>query len=308
MDLPDGRLVRYRYDGLGRRIEKDVAGSIRRFVYDQEDLVSVYDSTGCWQATVTHGPGIDQPLAFVRDDSGDCTPSDAVGFLEQVRTLQTDGLGSITSLVSETSGFFRGLNLKERYTYDSFGTPTITGPGPDGQMDTADDVVLPESAFGNIYFFTGREYDPESGFYYSRRRYYDWRTGRFINPDPLGRLSAENLYVYVKNNPVNFTDPFGEQPVGGCLTCGGASLGAGIGLPPLPGVDIPLPDPSTGKKDETVCPVESEDDQEEGKEVVCHLVDQSEDICQYQCSDGGFVNLNRKRLGEVCPPVIIHRR
>ena len=221
----------YRYDGLGRRIEKDVNGTLQRFVYDQEDVVSVYDATGCWQQSFTHGPGIDQPLTVVHDDSGDCSPNDAVGFREQVRPLQADGLGSITSLVSETSGFFRTLLLKERYTYDAFGTPTITGPGPDGIMDTGDDVTLPSSAFGNIYFFAGREFDFESGLSYNRHRYWDPRTGRFIQEDPLrffggvnfytyagsvGKplpyfkpITETNPYLYTGNNPVNRIDPLG---------------------------------------------------------------------------------------------------
>jgi len=33
----------YRYDGLGRRIEKDVGGTITRYVYDNEDIVLEYD-------------------------------------------------------------------------------------------------------------------------------------------------------------------------------------------------------------------------------------------------------------------------
>jgi len=214
IDFPNGTFAAYRYDGLGHRIEKTVNGATTRFVYDQEDVVSVYDATGCWQESVAHGPGIDQPLAFVRDDSGDCTPADAVGFREQVRTLQTDGLGSVTSLVSETSGFFRALLLKERYAYDSFGTPTITGPGPDGQMDTTDDVTLSESAYGNPYAFTGREFDPESGLYYYRARYYDPHTGTFLQEDPVrGILSlpaSQHSYTYVANNPLRYIDPFGE--------------------------------------------------------------------------------------------------
>ena len=109
---------------------------------------------------------MDAPFGLFTDDSGDCTFSDAVGFREQLRGLHADGLGSITALTSETSGFFRATNLKERITYDSFGTPRITGPGPDGVMDTADDVRLSQSAYGNPYAFTGREYDPETGLYY----------------------------------------------------------------------------------------------------------------------------------------------
>jgi RHS repeat-associated protein len=201
-----GLTAAYRYDGLGRRIEKAVNGTLTRYLYDQEDIVALFDTAGCWRSTVLHGPGIDQPLAFVQDSNHDCGPFDAAGFREQVRTLQTDGLGSITSLVSETSGFFRTLLLKERYSYDSFGTLTILGPGSDNLTDTADDVILPQSAFGNLYFFAGREFDFESGLHYNRRRSWDPRTGRFLQEDPLFYI---NRYVYVDDNPVNYIDPSG---------------------------------------------------------------------------------------------------
>jgi len=229
IELPDGPVATYRYDGLGRRIEKAVAGTVTRFLYDQEDLLATYDATGCWHTTLFHGPGIDAPYALLTDGSGDCTPNDAVGFREQIRYLQADGLGSITSLVSETSGFFRALNLKERYTYDAFGTPRLTGPGPDGLMDTGDDVVLPESAFGNPYLFTGREWDAESGLYYYRRRYYDPRTGRFLQEDPragtLHQPNTQHSYVYVENNPIRFTDPTGELSVAGAATAFAVAIG-----------------------------------------------------------------------------------
>ncbi len=284
----------YRYDGLGRRIEKAVNGVITRYVYDNEDVVALYDQAGCWKQTIVHGPGIDDPIGFIQDTNANCNATDAAGFPEPARVLNTDALGSITSLLSETVGFQRAIVLRERYVYDSFGNLTITDPNG---------TVLPSSGYGNLYFFTGREYDFESGLYYNRHRYRDPLTGRFMQEDPVFNI---NLYPYARNNPVNFTDPFGEQPFGRCLMCGVTSLGFGSSLPPLPGVDIPLPNPLTDKKGTTVCPLES--DEAEGGEVVCNLVDQSEDNCQYQCSDGGFVNLNRKRLGGTCPPTIIYRR
>jgi RHS repeat-associated protein len=98
----------------------------------------------------------------------------------------------------------RSGTLLEAYRYDSFGTPTILAPGG---------TIRPQSAVGNPYGFTGREFDAESGLHYFRRRYYDPRTGRFLNEDPLGGDIALpmsfNPYPYASNNPLRFTDPFG---------------------------------------------------------------------------------------------------
>lgn len=45
---------------------------------------------------------------------------------------------------------------------------------------------------------------------YYRARYYEPGTGRFISEDPITFSAAEaNFYVYVKNNPVRWTDPSG---------------------------------------------------------------------------------------------------
>lgn len=49
----------------------------------------------------------------------------------------------------------------------------------------------------------------QTGFYYYRARYYDPKIGRFISEDPLGYVEGPNLYEYVHNNPVNYTDPEG---------------------------------------------------------------------------------------------------
>ena len=53
----------YRYDGLGRRIEKVANGQTKRYVYDGEDILLEYDGTNVLQARYTHGPGIDEPLS-----------------------------------------------------------------------------------------------------------------------------------------------------------------------------------------------------------------------------------------------------
>ncbi len=53
----------YRYDGLGRRIEKVANGQTKRYIYDGEDILLEYDGSNVLQARYTHGPGIDEPLS-----------------------------------------------------------------------------------------------------------------------------------------------------------------------------------------------------------------------------------------------------
>ncbi|MCC6143102.1 MAG: hypothetical protein IT368_04765 [Candidatus Hydrogenedentes bacterium] len=53
----------YRYDGLGRRIEKVGNGQTKRYVYDGEVILLEYDGSNVLQARYTHGPGIDEPLS-----------------------------------------------------------------------------------------------------------------------------------------------------------------------------------------------------------------------------------------------------
>ncbi len=86
--------------------------------------------------------------------------------------------------------------VTESYTYDEYGRP------------------LSSSFVGNRYFFTGREYDKETGLYYYRARYYDPAMGRFLTQDPIGYAGGMNLYGYCGNNPVNFVDPWGLYEVG----------------------------------------------------------------------------------------------
>jgi RHS repeat-associated protein len=51
-----------------------------------------------------------------------------------------------------------------------------------------------------------------SGIQYLRNRYYDSRTGRFTQEDPIGLAGGLNLYGFAAGDPVNFSDPFGLCP------------------------------------------------------------------------------------------------
>jgi RHS repeat-associated protein len=68
----------------------------------------------------------------------------------------------------------------------------------------------------NAFTYTGREYHSESGLYYYRNRFYDPQLGRFLTQDPIGMLGGINLYAYVGNDPVNFVDSFGLEPLTEC--------------------------------------------------------------------------------------------
>jgi len=102
-------------------------------------------------------------------------------------------------------------------------TQTISSPkSTDATKDSFDNIKVlnpaekpisqeQEEAVPNSYTFTGREYDPESGLYYYRARYYDPNIGRFLQEDPikgiLKKPQSLNLYPYASNNPINYTDP-----------------------------------------------------------------------------------------------------
>ena len=84
------------------------------------------------------------------------------------------------------------------------------------------------------YGYTGREPDA-SGLTYYRARYYDPASRRFTQRDPIGYNEGDiNLYGYVGNNPVNYTDPTGEFEVAGAL---GSVLLGGV-IRGLSGEDI----------------------------------------------------------------------
>jgi len=116
------------------------------------------------------GGGIDE--VFTRTDS--------VG----TANFLGDALGSTVAL-TDGSG-----NLSNQYTYEPFGSASVTG-----------------SVF-NPYQYTGRENDA-TGLLFYRARYYDPNAGRFLSEDPIGFDGGENFYTYTRNSPVGFKDPLG---------------------------------------------------------------------------------------------------
>jgi len=180
-ELPDGRVAEYVYDPFGRRIEKNVNGAVVKYLYDNEDIIAEYGSSGELRTEYVHGIGIDEPLMMARNGEN--------------YFYHTDGLGSITALTDQSGA------TVQRYEYDSFG----------------EIISVSDPSFIQPYTYTAREYDPETGLYYYRARYYDAEIGRFMSEDPIGFESGDiNLYRYGGNNPANKTDPSGLSH----LVCG----------------------------------------------------------------------------------------
>lgn len=178
------RTVTFKYDPLGRRIEKKMVTIIDgitknytfSYLYDNEDIVqeTLTTDTTTTKTYFTHGPGIDEPLALERGGS--------------FYYYHADGLGSIAAITNAAR------QVVQSYDYESFG------------------LVKPSTTFANSYTFTGREWDKETGLMHYRGRAYDMREGRFVSRDPASYNGGINLYGYTFQNPINLSDPFGLAP------------------------------------------------------------------------------------------------
>lgn len=179
--LPNsGGTVSFTYDPLGRRIRKVFGSATTIYAYDGENIVEETDGSGTAVARYAMGLSIDEPLAMLR--------SSATHF------YSADGLGSITSL-TDASGA-----VAASYSYDTFGNLTASA-----------------GSLVNPFRYTAREWDTETGLYFYRARYYDSMAGRFLSEDPLGTDSDDlDLYRYVQNSPVGYTDPRGLAKTHDC--------------------------------------------------------------------------------------------
>ncbi|MEG3863740.1 RHS repeat domain-containing protein, partial [Microcoleus sp. herbarium12] len=171
--------VGFKYDSQNRRISKKVGNAETRFVYDRDNVLFDFVGSGANQPVLDKrylfGTGVDQILA--QESAGG-----------SVLWALTDQLGTVKDWVNNSG------SVANHVVYGSF-----------GQV-----VSQSNAAFGSRYGFTGREFDAETGLSYYRSRYYSAGMGRFIGEDSVGFDGGDaNLYRYVKNSPLNSTDPFG---------------------------------------------------------------------------------------------------
>jgi len=147
VQLPDLSHVTYRYDPLGNRIEIAHGSDIKRYVYDEGQIVAEYDGANDLVATFVHTPSGHSPLEMERDGQRYCHVVDAQG--------------STTALVDMSGA------IVERNRYDTFGNHSAT------------------ANHGNPFTFTGVLRDSATNLYLMPLRAYDPTIGRFLSEDPI---------------------------------------------------------------------------------------------------------------------------
>lgn len=189
-------VIKFKYDAIGRRIEKKTPVRTIRYAWCGEGLAREVTTSAQGESVreYLYWPGRYEPLA-VRVD-GRC--------------------------------YF--------YHNDHQGTPQrITDP--DGKVVWSADYF----AFGyaqvrsgeieNPLRFAGQYADPETGLHYNRFRYYSPVLGRYVSVDPLRLLAGNNLYLYVKNNPLNKLDGLGLWSVLGVVGAVAAAAAVVVAAP-----------------------------------------------------------------------------
>ena len=165
--------IRYTYDPFGLRNGRIHQGHWIRYL---RDVYHVAIEENDAHETVTRsvfGPAIDEIICVQRDN-------DSFWYLR-------DRLGSVTRILRSDGG------TVDSYQYDVFGSPRRA------------------NLIDNPYMFAGREYDPRTGLYYYRARYYHPYIGRFLTADPHRLQGRANVYAYAFNNPTRYIDPLGLQ-------------------------------------------------------------------------------------------------
>ncbi len=181
VEMPDGTVVRYRYDALNRMVERwedPVRGLPRRwsFLWDGDGLAGEVRPDGT-------------RVAYLRLNPDDATPWAA--WVESpwgngLYRLLTDARGAVIA-AADGRGALAWLGR-----YDAYG-----------------DCETRDRGFDQRLRLPGMWADPLTGLCLNRFRWYAPTWGRYLTPDPLGVSGGFNPYTYADGDPVHRTDPLG---------------------------------------------------------------------------------------------------
>lgn len=221
------------YDDAGNMM----TDGVNSYLYDADGRICAVASTAIDGMTILTGYLYDAD--GVRIGKGSISAWSCDPTVNGYQPLQDFVIGSSGAPVSEVGVDSDDGTLTAQRTYVYAGGKLIATYNPDGLHFRATDWLgslrastdaqgtlqsnsstLPFgdqfTATGNPadkYDFTGKERDAESGNDYFGARYYSSSMGRWMSPDPsvldfadLSNPQSLNLYSYVLNNPLKFTD------------------------------------------------------------------------------------------------------
>ena len=184
MTKADGSFQKNHYDAEGLRAEMEENGQLVKFLYNENREAATEEESDGNVIRYIRG------LGLISSDS------------EKAKTYYhyvSDEQGSITHVINgeeKESGELPQEDVQSRvlnhYEYDAFGN-----------------TIRCEEQVHNRFRYTGEQYDPLTGQYYLRARYYNPVIARFTQEDTYYG-DGLNLYTYCQNNPVLYHDPTGH--------------------------------------------------------------------------------------------------
>jgi len=198
----------YVYDGNGTRIARTTQQGTQHFAVD---------TTGDLDRLLVQADANNNVTDEIDYGVGPISEGSSTNAASRFYMLE-DGTSN-TRLYTDYGG-----SLVEYYMYDPYGTVIYQGPSNlninitnngAGSTNTVNYTGPIAGNYDGIYKFQTQELDNPSQLYFLRARYYDPSIGRFVTRDPLqgttGNPLTQNPYIYSGDNPINLSDPSGEQ-------------------------------------------------------------------------------------------------
>ena len=194
---PDGKTVTFKYDALGRRIEKVFDGRVYRYLWDGDVILHEWDYaeadrpntvvTEAGEVTLDRPEPVENLITWVYDSDSYVPTAKIVG--DRHYSIISDYIGRPVQAYDDNG------NIVWQADYDIYGNlRNLHGIRQ----------FIP-------FRLLGQYEDEEIGLYYNRFRYYDPRIGNYISQDPI-RLAGNNptLYAFV-TDPNLWVDVFGLE-------------------------------------------------------------------------------------------------